>query len=130
MRISCQKIHLDLVEPRPFGSAPMGHRATGRLSDQPRVFRKGAGPMTRRSRCPGPTAPGKLAYRTQIELRDGETRSLPITLRDEPHAALWPWIVGGAAFLAGFGDKPPTRPGRTRLGNRRSCAPRGSARIP
>ena len=39
----------------------MGHRATGRLSDQPRVFRKGAGPMTRRSRCPGLAASGKLA---------------------------------------------------------------------
>ncbi len=48
------------------------------------------------------TEPGKLAYRTQLDLHDGETRTMAVTLENEPHgAALWPWIAGGAAVIAG-----------------------------
>jgi hypothetical protein len=47
------------------------------------------------------TAPGKVEYRAQVDLKDGETRTLQVTLEIEKHGALWPWIVGGAAVLAG-----------------------------
>jgi hypothetical protein len=48
------------------------------------------------------TESGKLAYKAQVDLRDGETRSLDITLENESHGALiWPWIVGGVAVAAG-----------------------------
>jgi hypothetical protein len=45
---------------------------------------------------------GKKTYATQVDLRDGETRSMQVTLEDQSHGgALWPWIVGGAAVAAG-----------------------------
>jgi hypothetical protein len=48
------------------------------------------------------TERGKVTYRTQVELRDGETRTLQVTLEAEKHrAAIWPWIVGGAVVAAG-----------------------------
>jgi hypothetical protein len=47
------------------------------------------------------TAPGKRPYQTQLLLADGDTRSLDVALTDEPRRALWPWIVGGAAVVAG-----------------------------
>jgi len=48
------------------------------------------------------TERGKITYRTQIELQDGETRTMQVTLEGEKHrAAIWPWIVGGAAVAAG-----------------------------
>ncbi len=46
-------------------------------------------------------APGKAAYDARVELREGEKRTLLVTLADEPRAALWPWIVGGAVLAAG-----------------------------
>jgi hypothetical protein len=48
-------------------------------------------------------APGKLPYRAHVDLRDGETRTLDVTLRDEPHGgvATWVWIAGSAAVVAG-----------------------------
>jgi hypothetical protein len=47
------------------------------------------------------TAPGKVTYRNEVSLRDGETQSLQVTLRDEPRGALWPWVIGGAVVAAG-----------------------------
>src|ERR1019366_5379973 len=48
------------------------------------------------------TEPGKVPYRVQLELRDGETRTVQVTLETEKHAAaVWPWIVGGAVVAAG-----------------------------
>ena len=48
------------------------------------------------------TEPGKVPYRVQLELRDGETRTVQVTLDTEKHAApVWPWIVGGAVVAAG-----------------------------
>jgi hypothetical protein len=46
---------------------------------------------------------GKKTYDAKVELRDGETRSMQVSLEDEAHggAPLWPWIVGGAAVVAG-----------------------------
>jgi hypothetical protein len=45
---------------------------------------------------------GKKTYEAQIELRDGETRSMQVTLEDGSHGASpWPWIIGGAAVAAG-----------------------------
>jgi hypothetical protein len=48
------------------------------------------------------TDPGKTPYAAQVDLRDGETRSIEVTLQDEKHAnTVWPWVVGGAAVAAG-----------------------------
>jgi hypothetical protein len=43
------------------------------------------------------TESGKLPYKTEIELKDGEMRSVNVTLDSEKHGTLWGWIVGGAA---------------------------------
>ncbi|HTB78542.1 MAG TPA: PEGA domain-containing protein [Polyangiaceae bacterium] len=47
------------------------------------------------------TAPGKEPYQADIGLRDGEVRTLDITLRSQHHAAVWPWVVGSAVVVAG-----------------------------
>ncbi len=48
------------------------------------------------------TEPGKVDYRAPMELKDGETRTLQVTLESEQrHGAVWPWITGGAAVVAG-----------------------------
>ncbi|HEX3771991.1 MAG TPA: PEGA domain-containing protein [Polyangiaceae bacterium] len=47
------------------------------------------------------TCPGKRAYASEVTLGDGEARSLQVTLEADRHAPIWPWIVGGAAVLAG-----------------------------
>jgi PEGA domain-containing protein len=48
------------------------------------------------------TAPGKRAYKADLDLRDGETRSLQVTLEADAHGgSVWPWIVGGAILAAG-----------------------------
>jgi hypothetical protein len=45
---------------------------------------------------------GKKTYATHVTLRDGETQSMQVSLEDPSHGgALWPWIVGGAAVVAG-----------------------------
>ncbi|HEV3192227.1 MAG TPA: PEGA domain-containing protein [Polyangiaceae bacterium] len=49
------------------------------------------------------TEPGKKSYEARIVLGNGEARSLDVTLESEQRAALWPWIAGGAAVLAGGG---------------------------
>jgi hypothetical protein len=59
------------------------------------------------------TEPGKRAYETRVVLGDGEARSLQVTLEEERHAAIWPWIAGGAAILlagAGVGTYFLVRP--------------------
>jgi hypothetical protein len=45
--------------------------------------------------------PGKKDYDTEVVLGDGEARTLDVTLQEKPHAAIWPWIAGGAAVLVG-----------------------------
>jgi hypothetical protein len=47
------------------------------------------------------TAPGKEPYQADIGLRDGEIRTLDVTLQNQRHAAIWPWLVGGAVVAAG-----------------------------
>ncbi len=48
------------------------------------------------------TEPGKVAYKAEIDLKDGETRSVTVTLESEKHGgAVWPWVAGGAAVVAG-----------------------------
>jgi hypothetical protein len=45
---------------------------------------------------------GKVPYKAHVELHDGETRAMDVSLVDETHGgAIWPWIVGGAAVAAG-----------------------------
>jgi hypothetical protein len=44
---------------------------------------------------------GWLPYATHVELRDGETRTMQVTLERERHGTLLPWVLGGAAVLAG-----------------------------
>jgi PEGA domain-containing protein len=70
------------------------------------------GKAAARGRFDGPLAPGphevsvteggKTPYRAQVDLHDGETRSLEVTLQDEQRTnAVWPWVVGGAVIAAG-----------------------------
>lgn len=47
------------------------------------------------------TAGGKEPQRAVLELRDGETRTLQVTLQDQKRVGPWPWLIGGAAVLAG-----------------------------
>jgi hypothetical protein len=56
--------------------------------------------------APGPhevsvTETGMRPYRAEVDLRDGETRTLDIALEPAHGSALWPWIAGGAALVAG-----------------------------
>ncbi|MGH7437814.1 MAG: PEGA domain-containing protein, partial [Polyangiaceae bacterium] len=45
---------------------------------------------------------GKKTYTAHVELHDGETRTMDVTLEDESHGmSPWPWIVGGAVVAAG-----------------------------
>jgi hypothetical protein len=46
------------------------------------------------------TQSGKRPYQSQFNLAEGDVRTLDVKLVDQPHA-LWPWIVGGAAVVAG-----------------------------
>ena len=47
------------------------------------------------------TEAGKVPYKTDVELHDGETRTMQVTLESEHGAAIWPWIVGGVVVAAG-----------------------------
>jgi hypothetical protein len=49
------------------------------------------------------TEPGKTPYKADLDLRDGETRTVQVTLESERHAAVWPWVVGGAVAAVGLG---------------------------
>jgi len=69
------------------------------------------GQVAAKARFDGPLAPGmhevgvtevdRLPYAMQIELRDGETRTMQVTLEREHRAALLPWVLGGVAVAAG-----------------------------
>jgi hypothetical protein len=48
------------------------------------------------------TEAGKVTFKAQVDLREGETRSLSVALEDEKRAGpVWPWIAGGVAVAAG-----------------------------
>jgi hypothetical protein len=47
------------------------------------------------------TSPGKTPYQSSVELREGEARTLQVTLVSEVKATTWPWIAGGVAVGAG-----------------------------
>ena len=47
------------------------------------------------------TEQGKTPYRTEIDLREGETRTLEITLQSETHGVVWPWLGAGSVLVAG-----------------------------
>jgi PEGA domain len=56
---------------------------------------------------PGPhevrvTEPGKTPFASQVDLRDGATRTIDVSLESAEHrAAIWPWVVGGVVVAAG-----------------------------
>ncbi len=48
------------------------------------------------------TEPGKADYSEQVELHEGETRRLDVTLVEAKRAPVWPWLVaGGVVVVAG-----------------------------
>jgi hypothetical protein len=47
------------------------------------------------------TEAGKRPYQAQINLADGDVRTLQVTLTDAPRRPIWPWLAGGAAVVAG-----------------------------
>ena len=49
------------------------------------------------------TEAGKRAYRAQINLAAGQTRTVTVTLDDEASSqAWWPWVAAGTAVVAGL----------------------------
>ncbi len=70
------------------------------------------------------TESGKVPYKAQVDLQNGETRSVDVTLADDKHAgAAWPWIVGSVVVAAGaalggyFLLKPADQPEPGRTGS-------------
>jgi hypothetical protein len=48
------------------------------------------------------SAPDKVVYRAEVDLHEGETRTLQVTLSNEKRGgSVWPWVAGGAAVAAG-----------------------------
>jgi hypothetical protein len=47
------------------------------------------------------TESGKTPYQSKVELRDGEMRTMQVTLESERQGPIWPWVVGGAVVAAG-----------------------------
>jgi hypothetical protein len=48
------------------------------------------------------TEPGKRTYVASTDLRDGEARSLQVTLEEERRGlGIWPWLAGGTVLAAG-----------------------------
>jgi hypothetical protein len=47
------------------------------------------------------TAPGKKDYNADIDLKDGETRTLQVTLESAKSGSALPWIIGGVVVVAG-----------------------------
>jgi hypothetical protein len=47
------------------------------------------------------TAAGKTPYEADVELAPRGARSVQVSLHAESKGALWPWIVGGTALVAG-----------------------------
>jgi hypothetical protein len=45
------------------------------------------------------TEPGKVLYKANVDLQPGVTRTIEVTLENEPRRAAWPWLVGGAVLL-------------------------------
>ncbi len=64
------------------------------------------------------SAPGKRSYVGELEIAVGEHRSVDVTLEAERGPVLWPWIVGGAAVVAGafIGAGFALKPGTTYTG--------------
>ncbi len=70
------------------GSSATKERFDGRLPAGPHEIRV--------------TEPGKLPYRAEVDLHERETRTVQVTLTNEPHgSAIWPWIVGGVVVAGG-----------------------------
>jgi hypothetical protein len=46
------------------------------------------------------TEAGKATYEAQVDLVEGETKSMSVTLQDRA-APIWPWLAGGAVVVAG-----------------------------
>jgi hypothetical protein len=47
------------------------------------------------------TESGRVPYKAEVDLREGETRTVEVTLEAEHRRQIWPWIIGGAAVAAG-----------------------------
>jgi len=46
-------------------------------------------------------ASGKKAFEQELELKPGEHRRLQVTLKSSGSGRAWPWVIGGAAVIAG-----------------------------
>ncbi len=48
------------------------------------------------------SAVGKVSYHARVDLHEGDTRDVLVTLQDERHPRdVWPWILGGVVVTAG-----------------------------
>jgi hypothetical protein len=96
------------VSPTPAPPAHPGHLVVttgeaGVIAVDGQVVAKG---RLDASEVPGPhdlliTAQGMVPYKAQIDLKEGETRTLEVSLQAEHRTEPWPWIAGGAVVVAG-----------------------------
>jgi hypothetical protein len=68
------------------------------------------------------TETGRIPYTASIDLHDGETRTVDVTLESDHHTVIWPWVLGGTALVAGavvggYFLFKPSNPGNTALDN-------------
>ena len=72
--------------------------ATVRVDDAPSAVGSFAGSVAPGSHIVKVTESGKIPYAATVDVRDGENRTLEVTLENEHRGVVWPWIVGGAAI--------------------------------
>jgi len=93
----------------------------------PAVLGRFEGPLVPGTHAVRVTESGMIPYTASIDLKDGETRTVDVTLESDHHKVIWPWFVGGAALVAGavvggyFLFKPSSTPSTSltpgKLGN-------------
>ncbi len=97
-------VHVSLRATRHFAQLVVGADAAAIIVVDGKTVAQGRfdGPLD-----PGPhhldvSEQGRQTYRADLDLQDGETRQLQVTLEEEKRGASpWPWILGGVAVAAG-----------------------------
>ena len=91
------------AQPKPLATLVVSTDEAATVSVDGKVVGSGG---YRAQITPGPhtvrvTERGKTPYRSEIDVRESETRTLEVTLQGESHGAVWPWVAGGVAIVAG-----------------------------
>jgi hypothetical protein len=67
----------------------------------PPVMGRFEGPLVPGTHVVRVTESGMIPYTASIDLHNGETRTVDVTLESDHHKVIWPWVLGGAALVAG-----------------------------